>query len=61
MKGVAMSGLYRISPAQVVLVLDQREQFSRNIGGRQHNRSDALAECSRQLTSMGIFVEAIDP
>ena len=50
-----------MSPAQVVLVLDQREQFSRNIGGRQHNRSDALAECSRQLTSMGIFVEAIDP
>lgn len=42
---------------QVVLVLDQREQFSRSIGGRQHNRVDALAECSRQLSNLGISVE----
>ena len=42
---------------QVVLVLDQREQFSRSIGGRQHNRVDALTECSRQLSNLGITVE----
>ena len=38
-------------------MLDQREQFSRSIGGRQHNRVDALSECSRQLSNLGISVE----
>ena len=38
-------------------MLDQREQFSRSIGGRQHNRVDALTECSRQLSNLGISVE----
>ena len=47
-----------LSMLQVVLVLDQREQFSRSIGGRQHNRVDALSECSRQLSNLGISVEA---
>lgn len=40
-------------------MLDQREQFSRSIGGRQHNRVDALTECSRQLSNLGISVEVI--
>ena len=38
-------------------MLDQREQFSRSIGGRQHSRTDALTECSRQLSNLGIAVE----
>ena len=40
-----------------MLVLDQREQFSRSIGGRQHSRTDAFTECSRQLSNLGIAVE----
>lgn len=40
-------------------MLDQREQFSRSIGGRQHNRTDALVECSRQLSNLGICVEVL--
>ena len=38
-------------------MLDQREQFSRSIGGRPHSRTDALTECSRQLSNLGIAVE----
>ncbi len=52
-----MKGCATQDVPQVVLVLDQREQFSRSIGGRQHNRVDALTECSRQLSNLGISVE----
>ena len=58
---VIMRGYVTQNTLQVVLVLDQREQFSRSIGGRQHNRVDALSECSRQLSNLGISVEVSPP
>ncbi len=47
-----------MSCVQVVLVLDQREQFGRNVGGRvAGNRTESRDECVRQLRNLGINVE----
>ncbi len=43
---------------QVVLVLDQREQFGRHVGGRKTaSRTESRDECVRQLRNLGINVE----
>ena len=43
---------------QVVLVLDQREQFGRHVGGRVTNsRTESRDECVRQVRNLGINVE----
>lgn len=46
---------------QVVLVLDNREQFGHNVGGRvQASRADSRNECLRQLRNLGINVDVGD-
>jgi hypothetical protein len=43
---------------QVVLVLDQREQFGRHVGGRTTaSRTESRDECVRQVRNLGINVE----
>lgn len=51
-----------MSCVQVVLVLDQREQFGRNVGGRvTGSRTESRDECVRQLRNLGINVEVRVP
>lgn len=46
---------------QVVLVVDNREQFGHNVGGRvQASRTDSRNECLRQLRNLGINVDVGD-